>query len=190
DPHRGGVATLVGVTIERFSPEDWNDRAVGLLSEDRKNEGLAQNLSGVSNMMLSTLSRTARFGCLLGSSAERTATRIGKQLGIKWASPHQRVASLSGGNQQKVAMARLLVSGADVLLLDEPTRGIDVGAKVDLYQAIGELAARGKAILLVSSYLPEIFGICDRIAVMARGVLSEAIDVKDLTPERVMHMAT
>jgi ribose transport system ATP-binding protein len=87
-------------------------------------------------------------------------------------------------------MARLLVSNADVLLLDEPTRGIDVGAKVDLYHAVGELAAKGKAIVVVSSYLPELFGICDRIAVMCRGVLSEAIDVSQLTPEKVMHMAT
>lgn len=190
DPRRGGVANIDGVSIERFSPEDWNRRGVGLLSEDRKNEGLAQNLSATLNMMLPTLSQTSRLGWLFGASHEREARRAGSQLKIKWSSPQQRVASLSGGNQQKVAMARLLVSNADVLLLDEPTRGIDVGAKVDLYHAIGDLAARGKSILVVSSYLPELFGICDRIAVMSRGVLSEAIDVHDLTPEKVMHMAT
>jgi ribose transport system ATP-binding protein len=190
DPHRGGIATIDGVTIERFSPEDWNTRGVGLLSEDRKNEGLAQNLSATLNMMLPTLSQNSRLGWLFGSSHEREAFRVGEQLKIKWASPQQRVASLSGGNQQKVAMARLLVSNADVLLLDEPTRGIDVGAKVDLYHAIGDLAARGKSIIVVSSYLPELFGICDRIAVMSRGVLSDAIEVSQLTPERVMHMAT
>jgi ribose transport system ATP-binding protein len=190
DPRRGGSATLNGVSIERFSPEDWSAHSVGLLSEDRKNEGLAQNLSCAANMMLPTLWQTSRFGWLLGASHERRAARAREQLKIKWTSPHQRVGSLSGGNQQKVAMARLLVSDADVLLLDEPTRGIDVGAKVDLYHAVGELAASGKAILIVSSYLPELFGICDRIAVMSRGVLSEPIDVAQLAPEKVMHMAT
>jgi ribose transport system ATP-binding protein len=190
DPHRAGVATIDGVTIEHFKPEHWTRRGVGMLSEDRKNEGLAQNLSCAANMMLPTLARSSLFGWLFGNSQSRLATRAGQQLGIKWASPHQRVSSLSGGNQQKDAMARLLVSDADVMLLDEPTRGIDVGAKVDLYQAIGELAARGKSILLISSYLPELFGIADRIAVMSRGILSEAIDVSQLTPERVMHMAT
>ncbi len=190
DPHRGGVANLNGVSIERFSPEDWNARRVGLLSEDRKNEGLAQNLSCLANMMLPTVMQTSRLGWLVGSSHERDAARVAAQLKIKWASPRQRVASLSGGNQQKVAMARLLMSNADVLLLDEPTRGIDVGAKVDLYHAIGELAAKGKAIIVVSSYLPELFGICDRLAVMCRGVLSDAIDISQLTPEKVMHMAT
>ena len=95
----------------------------------------------------------------------------------------------SGGNQQKVAVARLLFADADVLLLDEPTRGIDVGAKVDLYRAIGELAQRGKSIVMVSSYLPELFGVCDLIAVMSRGVLSEPYPVAALTPEKVMHLA-
>src|SRR2546430_16567386 len=84
---------------------------------------------------------------------------------------------------------RSLYPRADVLLLDEPTRGIDVGAKVDLYRAIGRLAAEGKAIVMISSYLPELFGACDRIAVMCRGVLSPAHDVNELTPEKVMHLA-
>ena len=86
-------------------------------------------------------------------------------------------------------MARLLYTQADVLLLDEPTRGIDVGAKVDLYRAIGELAASGKAVVMISSYLPELFGICDKIAVMSRGQLSPAQNVAELTPEAVMHLA-
>jgi ribose transport system ATP-binding protein len=116
-------------------------------------------------------------------------SRVGQALSIRWASPDAPVSSLSGGNQQKVALARLLYTDADVLLLDEPTRGIDVGAKVDIYKAVGQLAARGKAILMVSSYLPELLGVCDRIAVMSRGVLSPAYDVGELTPEKVMHLA-
>jgi ribose transport system ATP-binding protein len=160
-----------------------------MLSEDRKVEGLAQNLSCVANITLPAVRRATRGGWLIHSKETTAARSIGKSLAIKWAHPDAKVSSLSGGNQQKVAMARLLYTDADVLLLDEPTRGIDVGAKVDLYRAIGELARRGKGIVVVSSYLPELFGICDRIAVMSRGILGDPADVKELTPEAVMHLA-
>jgi ribose transport system ATP-binding protein len=189
DPRRGGQATLEGVRIERFTPSDWNARGVGMLSEDRKREGLAQNLSCIANITLPAVSRNSRFG-LVGRRKEYVAAgEVGRTLKIKWATPRHNVASLSGGNQQKVAMARLLYTNADVLLLDEPTRGIDVGAKVDLYRAIGELARQGKGIIVVSSYLPELFGVCDRIAVMSRGVLSAARNIGEWTPETVMHLA-
>jgi ribose transport system ATP-binding protein len=189
DPHDGGAATLGGVTLQSFSPRDWNRRGVSMLSEDRKAEGLAQSLSSLANITLPALRLASRFG-LVNRPAQRTACHeVGRSLSIRWASPDAPVSSLSGGNQQKVAMARLLYTGADVLLLDEPTRGIDVGAKVDIYRAIGQLAARGKGVLMVSSYLPELLGICDRIAVMSRGVLSRAYDVNELTPEKVMHLA-
>src|SRR5205085_1990928 len=138
---------------------------------------------------LPALWRTSRMGWLFGSAGRRASHDLGRALRIKWAAPEQKVSGLSGGNQQKVAMARLLYTQADVLLLDEPTRGIDVGAKVDLYRAIGGLAAAGKGIVMISSYLPELFGTCDRIAVMCRGVLSRAYEVGELTPERVMHLA-
>ena len=106
-----------------------------------------------------------------------------ERLRIKAKSPAQAVGELSGGNQQKVALARLLHQEADVLLLDEPTRGIDVGSKAEIYRLIGELAAQGRRVLVVSSYLPELFGICDRIAVMTRGVLSEARPVREWTEQ-------
>ncbi len=112
------------------------------------------------------------------------------RLRIAAAGPLQPVGGLSGGNQQKVALARLLHQHADVLLLDEPTRGIDVGSKAEIYRLMGELAAQGKAILVVSSYLPELFGICDRIAVMSRGHLTEALPVDRWTEHRVMEVAT
>jgi ribose transport system ATP-binding protein len=189
DPRRGGQATLNGVRVERFSPADWKARGVGLLSEDRKAEGLAQDLSCLDNITLPAVSRDARLGWIGPRQGYRAARALGHTLRIKWDTPEQKVSSLSGGNQQKVALARLLYTDADVLLLDEPTRGIDVGAKVDLYRVIGELACRGKAVVIVSSYLPELFGICDRIAVMSRGVLAPAQDVSALTPETVMHLA-
>jgi ribose transport system ATP-binding protein len=100
------------------------------------------------------------------------------------------VGQLSGGNQQKVAFGRLLLQEADVLLLDEPTRGVDVGSKAEIYQMIGELAARGKAILFVSSYLPELLGVCDTLAVMARGRISRVRPVGDWTAEQIMAQAT
>jgi ribose transport system ATP-binding protein len=189
DHRRAGRATLGGVRIKRFSPDDWNSRGVGMLSEDRKSEGLAQNMACVANMTLSAINRSSRLGWISRSSERQSARKIGRTLNIRWADCEQNVSGLSGGNQQKVALARLLYADADVLLLDEPARGIDVAAKVDLYRAVGALAARGKAVVMVSSYLPELLGVCDRIAVMSRGVLSEARDVKELTPEAVMAMA-
>ena len=104
-----------------------------------------------------------------------------ERLRVKATRPVQAVGELSGGNQQKVALARLLHQQADILLLDEPTRGIDVGSKAEIYRLIGELAAQGKAILVVSSYLPELFGICDRIAVMSRGALTRGPPVAEWT---------
>ena len=111
-------------------------------------------------------------------------------LRIKADGPGQAIGDLSGGNQQKVAIARLLHQEADVLLLDEPTRGIDVGSKAEIYRLIGELAAQGKAVVMVSSYLPELLGICDRLAVMTRGVLSEARPVSEWNEHSVMQVAT
>jgi len=189
DPVRGGEVTFRGARVAALSPSVWRRLGAGLLSEDRKSEGLAQNLSCEANITLAGLKRVTRAGWVRGGAARAASAEVGRTLAVKWGSPDAKVSSLSGGNQQKVAMGRLLFLDADVLLLDEPTRGIDVGAKVDLYRAIGALAARGKAIVMVSSYLPELFGTCDRIAVMCRGTLSPAYDVKELSPEIVMQLA-
>ena len=111
------------------------------------------------------------------------------RLSIKAQQPEQSVAALSGGNQQKVAIARILHQDADLLLLDEPTRGIDVGTKSEIYRLMGELAAQGKAIIFVSSYLPELLAVCDRIAVMSRGRLREVRAARDWTEESIMTCA-
>ena len=144
-------------------------QGVGFLSEDRKTEGLALARSIEDNITYSSLKRHARYGWLRLKERRAEVARWLERLHVSATGPAQSVAGLSGGNQQKVALARLLHQQADVLLLDEPTRGIDVGSKAEVYRLIGELAAQGKAILVVSSYLPELFGICDRIAVMCRG---------------------
>jgi ribose transport system ATP-binding protein len=158
---------------------------VGLLSEDRKGEGLALALSVADNLMLS---KQPRFVCPSQQCA--TAKNWIEQLGVRCRDPRQAVGELSGGNQQKVALARLLHHGVDVLLLDEPTRGIDVASKAQIYRLIDDLATQGKAVLLVSSYLPELFGVCDRIAVMCRGRLGEGRPVSELNEHQVMVEAT
>lgn len=165
-------------------------QGVGFSSEDRKSEGLALTRSIEDNLTYSALQRHARWGWLELRKRRNEVVHWIERLRIDATGPRQACADLSGGNQQKVALARLLHQRADVLLLDEPTRGIDVGSKVEIYRLIGEQAAVGKAILIVSSYLPELFGICDRIAVMSRGTLSEARPVSEWTEHEVMEVAT
>jgi ribose transport system ATP-binding protein len=165
-------------------------QGVGFASEDRKAEGLALSRSIEDNMTYSALRRHARKGWLKLKERRIEVALWIARLRIVSTGPGQVTASLSGGNQQKVALARLLHQRADVLLLDEPTRGIDVGSKAEIYRLIGEQAAAGKAVLVVSSYLPELFGICDRIAVMSRGALSDARPVSQWTEHEVMDVAT
>lgn len=160
----------------------WS-QGVGMLSEDRKLEGLALNLSLAEN---ATMPRAGRKGFVSPSDQARRMERWMGALAIRAKHVDQAVGELSGGNQQKVAFARLLDLDCDLLLLDEPTRGIDIGSKAQLYGVIDRLACEGKAVLVVSSYLPELLGICDRIAVMARGVLGAAIPVEETDAERLM----
>src|SRR6266850_5290559 len=162
---------------------------LGYLSEDRKGEGLGITLSVADNVTMTRFSSCSRRGWLnLSRQRQQASTQI-KSLGVKARSVVQSVKTLSGGNQQKVALARLLHQEADVLLLDEPTRGIDIGSKVQVYETIARCAAANKAVLMVSSYLPELFGMCDRLAVMSRGRLSEARPIEEWTPESVMQAA-
>jgi len=190
DPVAAGQVRVAGVTSTGWPPPRMLARGVGLLSEDRKNEGLAANLTVADNLTLSRLRPYVRAGLLSRRGMRQASAEWIKRLGIRTQGPDQPVTNLSGGNQQKVAIARLLHQEADVLLLDEPTRGIDVGSKADVYVLIGELAAQGKAILWISSYLPELLGVCDTLAVMHRGLLSEKRPVGRWTPEAIMHVAT
>jgi ribose transport system ATP-binding protein len=190
DPIRTGQVRLASFSGGRATPGRRIRQGVGFLSEDRKGEGLALARSIEDNLTYSALGRHARYGWL-GLRRRRAAARRGMaELRIRAQGPGQAVGALSGGNQQKVALARLLHQQADVLLLDEPTRGIDVGSKAEIYRHIGDLASHGKAILMVSSYLPELLGVCDRIAVMSRGTLSEARDARAWTEHTIMEAAT
>jgi ribose transport system ATP-binding protein len=162
---------------------------VGYLSEDRKGDGLTLNQSLADNVTVTGFGSCSRLGWLdLGAQRKQTE-RLVNALKIKMRGVQQPVGSLSGGNQQKVIVARLLHQDADVLLLDEPTRGIDIGSKAQVYETIAECAAQNKAVLMVSSYLPELFGMCDRLAVMSRGRLSPVRPIDEWTPESVLQAA-
>ncbi len=161
---------------------------LGLLSEDRRREGLAQSLSITQNITLSKLNGFGPFVTL--KRQQSSAQPFIERLSIRCRDLEQPVAELSGGNQQKVALARLLHHDVDIMLLDEPTRGIDVRSRQDVHQCIDELAARGKAILLISSYLPELLSLCDRIAVMCRGKLGEPRAVGEWDEHSLLMEAT
>jgi len=164
-------------------------QGLGYLSEDRKGEGLGVTLSVADNVTVTRFSSCSRWGWLNLPRQRQQSESLIRALGVKARSVAQSVKTLSGGNQQKVALARLLHQEADVLLLDEPTRGIDIGSKVQVYETIARCAAANKAVLMVSSYLPELFGMCDALAVMSRGRLSAVRPIDEWTPESVMQAA-
>jgi ribose transport system ATP-binding protein len=191
DRPESGVIELCGKTLSARGgkPVMRLFQGLGYLSEDRKGEGLATSLSIADNLTLTRFGKCSMRGWLnLKRQADQTRSWINK-LGIKARIPAQTVRTLSGGNQQKVAIGRLLYQDADILLLDEPTRGIDVGSKAQIYEVISRLASEKKAIVMVSSYLPELFGLCDRLAVMSRGRLSKAVPITEWTPEKVLQHA-
>ena len=190
DTAQGGTIRHRGVASRaRTSPARRLAQGFGYLSEDRKGEGLALPLSVADNVTLTRFSSCARLGVVRQHQQNAQAEEQTRTLQVKMRSPQQRVRTLSGGNQQKVAFARLLHQEAEILLLDEPTRGIDVASKNQIYDAIGDAATQGKAVLMISSYLPELLGVCDRIAVMSRGRIGAARPAREWTPESIMEAA-
>jgi ribose transport system ATP-binding protein len=187
----------VGTFSGRSTPRHRWAQGVGMVSEDRKQEGLALGLTIADNMTMSRLDGLGPWRFVLPSRQRAAALPWIRRIPIKCASPVQQVSSLSGGNQQKVALARLLHADVDILLLDEPTRGIDVASKSEIYRLIDELAAgdraagrRPKAVLMISSYLPELLGVCDEIAVMTRGRLGATRPVAQWNEHQLMLAAT
>ncbi len=166
-----GKVAVVGRPPSRPTPGRRWAEGVGFLSENRKEEGLMLNQPIRDNMTLTKLGSFGRLGWISRSRQSAAARRWAGELAIKCRDVDQHAGELSGGNQQKVALARLLEHPARILLLDEPTRGIDVGSKAQIYEIIGRLAAAGKSVVVVSSYLPELLGLCDTIGVMRRGEL-------------------
>jgi ribose transport system ATP-binding protein len=191
DPVRQGSVTIGAWTRERPAPRPYERlaRGMGMLSEDRKSEGLALRLSLATNTMLPSLGG-ARGGILRQSTlGERTRSWFDR-LAIKARDPWQLANELSGGNQQKIALARLLERNVDIFVLDEPTRGIDVGSKMQIYRLLADLAAQGKAILVVSSVTSELLGLSDRIAVMTRGRLGTPRPASEWSEESILREAS
>ena len=188
DPVRKGAVRLSG-NVLRATSRARIRAGLGLVSEDRKNEGLAQRETITDNMTYSRLAPYSRFGWLNLRKRRAAVEQWMRRLNVKARSTEQLAEHLSGGNQQKVALARVLHQDADVLLLDEPTRGIDVGTKSEIYRLMAQLAAQGKAIIFVSSYFTELLSVCDRVGVMARGRLREIRPAGEWTAEAILSCA-
>jgi len=190
DAREDGLVEIEGIKALKVKPWHMISLGAGLLSEDRQGEGLALSRSLTDNITLSRLRPYRKFGFLSLRKRSQAARQWMGELKIKAQGSGQAVANLSGGNQQKAALARLLHQDADVLLLDEPTRGIDVLSKAQIYEWMSRLAGRGKGILFVSSYFPELLGVCDRIAVFFRGQVVDVRPAAAWSDESMMAAAT
>ncbi|HSL01640.1 MAG TPA: sugar ABC transporter ATP-binding protein [Rubrobacteraceae bacterium] len=183
-----GTVELEGKNLRIRKPQDAIEAGIGYLTEDRKGEGLALQLGVAQNITLANL--PMRFAFLDLGKEREIALRRKEELNIRTPSIRRRVQVLSGGNQQKVLVARWLETRARVLFFDEPARGIDVGAKAEMFGLIGDLAQEGRGIVLISSYLPELLNMCDRIVVMREGEVTGVVEREEFSEERVISLAT
>ena len=188
DPIDAGTIWLEGQRVSIRSPTSAIAAGIGYLTEDRKRDGLAMTLDIAQNITLTNLPTVASWIDL--GKEERIALRARDRLNIRTPSVHRNVTVLSGGNQQKVIVARWLETQARVLFFDEPSRGIDVHAKAELFELIGALASEGRAIVMISSYLPELINMCDRLVVMREGRITGELQRSQFTEERIMALAT
>jgi ribose transport system ATP-binding protein len=190
DHRHAGDIILDGRRLDISSPRDAIAAGIGLLTEDRKLQGLVLGQSVRANFSLPNLGTLSQFGFVDGRSERAAFGRHVDQLRIKVPHQEERARNLSGGNQQKVVLAKWLERDCEVLFFDEPTRGIDVGARHEIYLLMNELAARGKAIVMVSSELPEVLGMADRILVMREGrITGELVNGPNVTQEQIMRLA-
>ncbi|QMD26519.1 sugar ABC transporter ATP-binding protein [Citrobacter freundii] len=191
DPIDSGTITLNGkVTVVKDIP-DAIKQGISYLTEDRKKEGLALGLSVERNIMLGNYPEYSdRYGNVDSKRCQQTSQEQVKALRIKTPHLEQAALNLSGGNQQKIIIARWVCKDTDILIFDEPTRGIDVGAKLEIYELMNRLVAKGKSIIMISSELPEVLGMCDRILVMRNGRITGELASDDATQEKIMQYAT
>ena len=181
---------MKGKQVKVLSPRDIIREGVALITEDRKVTGL--NLSGSvnDNIAMVAIKKLLSHGLYNNNKARSASREYIEKLHIKTPSGSQIVGNLSGGNQQKVVIAKWLLNEPDVIILDEPTRGIDVAAKRDIYLLLGDLVRQGKAVILISSEIPELMGICDRIIVMCEGNYSGEVQRGEFSQERIMTLAS
>lgn len=189
-PKSRGTIRLEGKELTIKSPEEAIRQGIGFLTEDRKDEGLILDFSIRDNVLLPSVGEFSKAGLLNDKLIDDFVELLVERLTVKTASVEEPASSLSGGNQQKVVLAKWLGIGPKVLILDEPTRGVDVGAKREIYLLINELAERGVAIIMISSDLPEVLSISDRIMVVREGRLMGEVAKAEATQERVMQLAT
>lgn len=190
DSKHGGKIKIKGKEVSIKSTTDAVNAGIGYLSEDRKRFGLATGLSVAENAVLANLEGFTKSIIVDDLKVKESTNKYVEKIKIKTPSIHQLIKNLSGGNQQKVVIAKWLIKDADILIFDEPTRGIDVGAKSEIYNLMNELAAAGKSIIMISSELPEILRMSDRVAVMCEGRLTKVLDIKDADQEIIMKYAT
>ena len=188
-PADSGLIRLGGQAVEIRSPTRAVALGIAYVPEDRRRHGVILDMTTAANTTLATFRAISRFGFLDFGRERAIAADFVRQLGIKTASLETRVGNLSGGNQQKVALARWLAARPALLILDEPTQGVDVGAKAEIHRLMSELAGRGLAILMISSELPEILGMSDRIAVMHGGTIVGTVDRAGATQEAILELA-
>ncbi len=189
DPVTSGEILLDGRPLRVRSPEDAVRQGIGLLPEDRKHHGLVLGMSVGENITLANLKKTMRNGILSRKREDAFGTQYVDAIRIKTPHLRQKVKFLSGGNQQKVVIGKWLMSDCKVLIFDEPTRGIDVAAKAEIYRIMCELAGQGIAIIMISSELPEVLGMSDRIAVMCGGRVAGELSRSEATQEKIMFLA-
>lgn len=190
DRKLGGEIIYKGQKLDKFSVRQAIHQGIGLVPEDRKDQGLNLDMTIFENVSMADLDRVLDHGVLSLRKEKALACKYIDELRIVTPSESQIVSNLSGGNQQKVVLAKWLVVDVDLLIIDEPTRGIDVGAKAEVYRIMDKLVSQGKTIIMISSELPELIAMCDRIYVMHEGVVAGELERSEFTQERIMNLAT
>jgi len=188
-PIDGGTLSFAGAPLTHHRPRDAIRGGIGFLTENRKDDGLFLNLPVSQNILAPDLGSVTRRGLIDRAQERGIALRQIAEFAVATPSPEVKVGALSGGNQQKVLFSRWSRIADKLLLLDEPTRGVDIGAKVEIYRLIRRLADAGVAVLMISSELPEVVGLSDRVVVMAQGRVAGEIDGADLSEEAIMELA-
>ena len=190
DPMDSGVIKVIGKSVKIKSPKDAVELGIGYLSEDRKRFGLCLNLSITDNTIMSSINKLFKGPFVNESLADKRSEEYIEKIRTKTPSTKTKVGSLSGGNQQKVVISKWLLRDCDILIFDEPTRGIDVGAKSEIYKLMNQLAQEGKSIIMISSDMPELLRMSDRVVVMCEGRVTGELDISEATQENIMTFAT
>jgi ABC-type sugar transport system ATPase subunit len=190
DKSLGGRVFLNGKPLHKNRTPYYSvQQGIGLISENRKEEGFVKNMNNADNMALPCVKKFERGPFVNRKLKYGNSRTLGQKVGLTPNDPEFMTISLSGGNAQKVILAKWLSTNADLLILDEPTKGIDIGAKTEIYKLLEELVKEGKSIIIVSSELPEVMGMCDRIVVMHEGKIVSTVKRDDFSEERIISLA-